>query len=69
MNNDFYYKAVEPDESLLDFVENIGMFHNPSNNPMEVVLMPDGRIDLFFMKTELALFRWFQTIICSKSGP
>ena len=52
MNNDFYYKAVEPDESLLDFVENIGMFYNPSNDPMEVVLMPDGRIDLFFMKTE-----------------
>ncbi|MFB3388884.1 helix-turn-helix domain-containing protein [Flavobacterium sp. LAR06] len=52
MNNDFYYKAVEPDESLLDFVENIGMFHNPSDKAMEVVLMPDGRIDLFFMKTE-----------------
>ncbi|MBF4463627.1 AraC family transcriptional regulator [Flavobacterium sp. LC2016-12] len=52
MNNDFYYKAVEPEESLLDFVENIGMFHNPSSNDMEVVLMPDGRIDLFFMKTE-----------------
>lgn len=52
MNNDFYYKAVEPDQSLLDFVENIGMFHNPSDQAMEVVLMPDGRIDLFFMKTE-----------------
>ena len=52
MNNNFYYKAVEPNESLADFVENIGMFHNPSNDPMEVVLMPDGRIDLFFMKTE-----------------
>ncbi|OMQ08809.1 AraC family transcriptional regulator [[Flexibacter] sp. ATCC 35103] len=57
MNNDFYYKAIEPDESLLDFVENIGMFHNMSNNDMEVVLMPDGRIDLFFMKTKSEPFQ------------
>lgn len=52
MNNDFYYKAIEPDESLLDFVENIGMFENKSDTSMEVVLMPDGRIDLFFMQSE-----------------
>ncbi|MNX36876.1 Helix-turn-helix domain protein [compost metagenome] len=57
MNNDFYYKAVEPDESLADFVENIGMFHNPSNKAMEVVLMPDGRIDLFFMQSESEPFQ------------
>jgi AraC-like DNA-binding protein len=57
MNNDFYYKAAEPDESLADFVENIGMFHNPSNKAMEVVLMPDGRIDLFFMQSESKPFQ------------
>ncbi|PXY46540.1 helix-turn-helix domain-containing protein [Flavobacterium hydrophilum] len=57
MNNDFYYKAIEPDESLLDFVENIGMFHNKSDKPMEVVLMPDGRIDLFFMQSESKAFQ------------
>lgn len=57
MNNDFYYKAVEPDQSLLDFVENIGMFHNPSDQAMEVVLMPDGRIDLFFMQSESEPFQ------------
>ena len=57
MNNDFYYKAVEPDELLADFVENIGMFHNPSNKAMEVVLMPDGRIDLFFMQSESEPFQ------------
>jgi len=55
MNNDFYYKAIEPDKSLLDFVENIGMFHNKSDQDMEVVLMPDGRIDLFFMQSESEL--------------
>lgn len=57
MNNDFYYKAIEPDESLLDFVENIGMFHNKSDKDMEIVLMPDGRIDLFFMQTESEPFQ------------
>lgn len=57
MNNDFYYKAIEPDESLLDFVENIGMFHNKSDKGMEVVLMPDGRIDLFFMQSKSEPFQ------------
>lgn len=57
MNNDFYYKAIEPDESLLDFVENTGMFHNKSDKAMEVVLMPDGRIDLFFMQSESEAFQ------------
>jgi len=51
MNKDFYYKAIEPEMVLLDFAENIGMFHNNLDDPMEVVLMPDGRIDLFFMQS------------------
>jgi len=55
--NNFDYKAVEPDESLLDFVENIGMFHNKSDKAMEVVLLPDGRIDLFFMQSESEPFK------------
>ena len=55
--NNFYYKAVKPDESLLDFVENIGMFHNPSDKDMEIVLMPDGRIDLFFMQSHSEAFQ------------
>jgi len=54
---DFYYKAVDPDESLLDFVENIGMFLNYSNQQKEVVLLPDGRIDLFFIKSESEPFQ------------
>lgn len=57
MNNNFYYKAVEPDEALADFVENIGLFHNKSNKAMEVVLLPDGRIDLFFMQSESEPFK------------
>ncbi|MGO4770631.1 helix-turn-helix domain-containing protein [Flavobacterium sp. W22_SRS_FK3] len=57
MNSHFYYKAIEPDKSLNDFVENIGMFHNMSDKDMEVVLMPDGRIDLFFMQSKPEVFQ------------
>jgi len=48
MDNDLYYKFIKPDKSLADFVESLGMFHNQSDEAKEVVVMPDGRIDLFF---------------------
>lgn len=51
MNKDLYYKFIEPDEVLANFVENFGVFHNQSNDPREVVVLPDGRIDLFFTKS------------------
>lgn len=57
MNDDFYYKFILPDKPLADFVENIGMFHNQSDRAKEVVLMPDGRVDLFFMQSESAPFQ------------
>ncbi|MCT2560453.1 helix-turn-helix domain-containing protein [Chryseobacterium herbae] len=50
MSNEFYYQFIKPDPSLDSFVENIGMFHNPSDTAKEVVVMPDGRVDLFFMR-------------------
>lgn len=57
MNNDFHYKFILPEKPLTDFVENIGMFHNQSDRAKEVVLMPDGRVDLFFMQSESAPFQ------------
>ncbi|MEE1899704.1 AraC family transcriptional regulator [Flavobacterium rakeshii] len=52
MNNDtFYCKFIEPEESLADFVESIGVFHNPADEPRDVVVLPDGRIDLFFSRS------------------
>jgi len=32
------------------------MFNNPSDKPKEVVLMPDGRVDLFFLQSKTAPF-------------
>ncbi|MFC6100246.1 helix-turn-helix domain-containing protein [Olivibacter domesticus] len=51
MDNSFNYKFIQPDKSLADFVESIGMFQNQSNEAKEVVVLPDGRIDLFFWQT------------------
>lgn len=50
MEHEFYCQFIKPDPSLDRFVENIGMFHNPSDKAKEVVVMPDGRVDLFFMQ-------------------
>lgn len=51
MDSSFNYKFLKPDKSISDFVESIGMFHNQSDEPKEVVIMPDGRIDLFFTQS------------------
>lgn len=51
MDNSFNYKFIQPDKSLTDFVESIGMFQNQSDEAKEVVVLPDGRIDLFFWQT------------------
>ena len=56
MDNDFYYKFIKADKSLADFVESVGMFHNKSNEAKEIVVMPDGKIDLFFLQPASAPF-------------
>jgi len=48
MEDSFNYKFIKPNGAIGDFVENIGMFHNTTGLPKEVVVLPDGRIDLFF---------------------
>lgn len=60
MDNNFNYEFIEPDESLTAFVESIGMFQNPSDEAKEVVILPDGRIDLFFWQ---AASQPFQVIL------
>lgn len=50
MDSGFELNFVEPDATIAEFVESIGMFYNGSAIDKEVVVMPDGRIDLFFWK-------------------
>ncbi len=56
MDNDFHYKFIKPDNPLADFVESFGMFHTQSAKAKEVVVIPDGRIDLFFLQSASAPF-------------
>ncbi|MGI4022402.1 MAG: helix-turn-helix domain-containing protein [Janthinobacterium lividum] len=51
MNKNFYYKFIQPDQPLATFVESLGMFHNQTDEAKEVVVMPDGRVDLFFWQS------------------
>ncbi len=52
MNTDFHYKFIKPEKEIADFVESLGTFHNQSDKAKEVVVMPDGRVDLFFWQTD-----------------
>ena len=51
MDIDFTYNFIEPDKEIADFVENLGTFQNLSDEAKEVVIIPDGRIDLFFSES------------------
>lgn len=48
MNTDLEFRIVRPDKSLSDFVESFWMLENPSDHGKELVILPDGRIDLTF---------------------
>lgn len=45
----FEYHFIKPEGELAVFVESIGMFGNFSAEEKDIIVLPDGRIDLFFM--------------------
>ncbi len=47
----FITKYSKPEESIADFVESFWLLHNQSVDEKEVVIVPDGRIDLFLSKS------------------
>lgn len=51
MDNSFDFKLIKPDKSFADFVESFWMLENQSDSEKEVVILPDGRIDLFFSQS------------------
>lgn len=57
MNNDLDFKFIKPANSLADFVESFWQLHNHSAHDKEIVVLPDGRIDLILSKSTTALFR------------
>jgi len=51
MDGDFEYKIIKPDKSIADFVESFWLLQNHAGHNKEVVILPDGRIDLFFSQS------------------
>jgi AraC-like DNA-binding protein len=46
--NDIVYKVLKPEPGLVDFVESFWVVGNLSKAAKEIVVLPDGRVDLFF---------------------
>jgi len=52
MEGEFNFTSESPGGALAEFVERIGVFGNPADAPREIVVLPDGRIDLFFWRND-----------------
>jgi len=48
MDNSIEYNVVEPNAALAELVENFWVLRNNAAEPREIVVLPDGRVDLFF---------------------
>ena len=46
MDNNLTFKLIKPDTSLSHIVESFWLLHNPSDSDKELVIVPDGRVDL-----------------------
>lgn len=51
------YKLIKPKPPLVDFVDFFWMLNNNSNEEQEVVVLPDGRIDLLFTVSSVEPYR------------
>jgi AraC-like DNA-binding protein len=54
--DDFEYKRIKPDKALADFVEGFWFLKNHADSGKHIVILPDGRIDLFFSQSETEPF-------------
>jgi AraC-like DNA-binding protein len=62
MNNSLNFQVIKPDKTIAEFVENFWMLHNQSGNDKEIVVLPDGRMDLTFSQSATEPFH------CTLSG-
>ncbi|MBK1895129.1 helix-turn-helix domain-containing protein [Chryseobacterium paridis] len=62
--SDLVYTSSAPSASLKDFVESFWMLDNPSENK-EVILLPDGRIDVIFSTSPTEPFHIVLLGICT----
>ncbi len=52
MSNDILYRFAKPDIAVADFVAGFWFLQNNSGEDKDVIILPDGRIDLIFSKTD-----------------
>lgn len=57
MNNELKYKVIKPDNSLNKFVESFWLLQNPTDQDREMIILPDGRIDLIFTQSHSQPFQ------------
>jgi AraC-like DNA-binding protein len=61
MSTDIHFKFVRPDVSLSDFVESFWTLHNASDRDKEIVVLPDGRMDLILSESPSEQFHIMQS--------
>lgn len=54
------YKTVKPDKEIAEFVESFWLLENTSDEEKEFVVIPDGRVDIFFCRS---IFEQFQVVL------
>ena len=55
--NELDFKLIRPDSSLSDFVDSFWMLANQSDQAKDIVVLPDGRIDITFSYYATESFR------------
>lgn len=56
MTHEFEYNIIKPDSSISDYVESFWMIRNCSEKEKEVMVLPDGRVDVFFTCSDIEPF-------------
>lgn len=57
MDQDLLYEFILPAPHVFNFVESFWMLENRSEHAKEVLILPDGRVDLFFSKSAAGRFQ------------
>lgn len=61
MNHDIKFKFIKADLALSDYVESFWMLHNGCSEAKEIIVLPDGRMDLTLSQSSIQPFQ----IVCS----
>ncbi len=56
MDNDLRFKLIKPEKSLSHFVESFWLLQNPSDSDKEIIVLPDGHIELTFSQSAIEPF-------------